>query len=249
MSGNVFLVGAGPGDPELLTRKAWRVLQSADVVLHDGLVSAEVLACASPRARILDVGKRCGKKACTQEQIHAWMIGYAEAGLVVVRLKGGDPLLFGCAAEEMKALRDAGIDFEVIPGVTAAFAAAAAAQLPLTDRRHAAHLLFVTNHRCTSATDDWSGLISSGATTVIYMPGANYADLAVRLTAAGLAPDTPIAIVSAASTPLQQICCTILRDLGDAAPMPAPAVVIAGPGAAAYPQSPLGQIPLAVAPR
>ncbi|MGH9796346.1 MAG: uroporphyrinogen-III C-methyltransferase, partial [Candidatus Acidiferrales bacterium] len=214
MSGKVFLVGAGPGDPELLTRKAWRVLQGADVVLHDGLVSAEVLACASPRARIIDVGKRCGNKACTQQEIHAWMIAYAEAGLVVVRLKGGDPLLFGRAREEMDALRDAGIEFEVIPGVTAAFAAAAAAQVPLTDRRRAAKLVFLTNHRCASATGDWSGLISSDATTVIYMPGANYADLAARLAAAGLRPDTAIAIVSAATTPRQQIHRTTLRDLG-----------------------------------
>lgn len=249
MSGKVFLVGAGPGDPELLTRKAWRVLQSADVVLHDGLVSAEVLACIPLRARILNVGKRCGKKACTQQEIHARMIAGAEAGLTVVRLKGGDPLLFGRAGEEMDALRDAGMEFEVIPGVTAAFAAAAAAQLPLTDRRRAAHLVFVTNHRCASAAGNGRALISSDATIVIYMPGAHYADLSVRLTAAGLAPDTPIAIISAASTPRQQLCRTTLRDLGDAAPLPAPAVVIAGPAAAVPPQFSLKQIPLAVAAR
>ncbi|MGH9815108.1 MAG: uroporphyrinogen-III C-methyltransferase [Candidatus Acidiferrales bacterium] len=249
MKGKVFLVGAGPGDPELLTRKGWRILQRADVVLHDALVSDEVLACVSAHARILHVGKRCGRKACTQQQIHAWMIAYAEAGLMVARLKGGDPLLFGRAGEEMDALRDAGIEFEVIPGVTAAFAAAAAAQVPLTERRRAAHLVFLTNHRYANATGDWSGLISSDATTVIYMPGANYVDLAARLTVAGLMPDTPIAIISAATTPLQQIHRTTLRDLGAATPLPAPAVVIVGRATAVHPQFSREQIPLAVAAR
>ncbi len=122
--GKVYFVGAGPGDPDLLTRKAWSVLRSADVVLHDALVSSEVLSIAPAGAVLCDVGKRCGAKSITQEEIHALLIGYASTEKTVVRLQGGDPLVFGRAGEEISALRDAGVDFEVVPGVTAASAAA-----------------------------------------------------------------------------------------------------------------------------
>jgi len=146
-SGKVFLVGAGPGDPELLTVRAVRVLASADFVLHDALVSAEVLAMASNHAVLEKVGKRCGDRAVRQEHIHARMVELARTGFVVVRLQGGDPPIFGRAGEEIAALAHAGIDWEMVPGITAASAAAAAARISLTDRRAAAQLIFMTWHR------------------------------------------------------------------------------------------------------
>ena len=146
MKGKVYLVGAGPGDPELLTVKAVRVLREADVVLHDALVSPEVLARVPPTARVLHVGKRCGQPSVPQHQINALLTSHANCGRVVVRLKSGDPLIFGRAGEEMEALRAAGIPFEIVPGITAALGAAAAAQIPLTDRRLASRLVIATNH-------------------------------------------------------------------------------------------------------
>src|SRR6266853_2702216 len=137
MPGKVYLVGAGPGDPELLTRKAWRVLQTADVVLHDDLVSEEILRVLPLAAQVVNVGKRCGAKGISQIEINALMVSLARQGKLVARLKNGDPLLFGRAGEEMDALRQAGVEFEVIPGVTAALGAAASAQIPLTHRLHA----------------------------------------------------------------------------------------------------------------
>ena len=148
--GKVFLVGAGPGDPELLTRKAARLLAEATIVLHDALVSREVLALISPRAERIDVGKRFGQKLLTQDEINSLLISYAASHEIVVRLKGGDPLIFGRAAEEMRALRDAAVDFEVVPGITAALAAAASAKVSLTDRRVASQLLFTTFSRTAS---------------------------------------------------------------------------------------------------
>jgi len=148
--GKVFLVGAGPGDPELLTRKAARLLAEATIVLHDALVSREVLALISPRAELIDVGKRFGQKLLTQDEINSLLISYAASHEIVVRLKGGDPLIFGRAAEEMLALREAAVDFEVVPGITAALAAAASAKISLTDRRLASQLLFTTFSRSAS---------------------------------------------------------------------------------------------------
>src|SRR5271166_997515 len=135
MKGRVYLVGAGPGDPELLTVRALRLLKTADAVLHDDLVSAEILALASPLAQLHNVGKRCGAKKISQEEINFLMVAFASAGASVVRLKSGDPLIFGRAGEEVEALRHAGIDYEIVPGITAAFGAAAAAKIPLTHRR------------------------------------------------------------------------------------------------------------------
>ncbi|HWT88762.1 MAG TPA: uroporphyrinogen-III C-methyltransferase, partial [Candidatus Angelobacter sp.] len=145
--GKVFLVGAGPGDPELLTRKAARVLEQADVVLFDSLVSAEVLQLVSPTAELVDVGKRAGLKLLTQDEINSLLVAYAGRYETVVRLKGGDPMLFGRAAEEIEALRRANVLFEVVPGITAAFGAAAAAGFSLTDRRAASQVLFTTFSR------------------------------------------------------------------------------------------------------
>src|SRR5215472_3098580 len=132
MAGKVFLVGAGPGDPELLTVKALQLVQSADVVLHDDLISSQILELASKKSHVLSVGKRCGRKKIHQEEINALLIAYASFGLKVVRLKSGDPLLFGRAGEEIEALRKAQVDFEIVPGVTSAFASAAAVSASLT---------------------------------------------------------------------------------------------------------------------
>ena len=134
MKGKVYLVGAGPGDPELLTLKALRLLRTAEAVLHDDLVAPEILRLIPPAAQVHNVGKRCGTKKIRQEEINFLMVALATSGLQVVRLKGGDPLIFGRAGEEMESLRDAGIPYEIVPGVTSALGAAAAAQIPLTHR-------------------------------------------------------------------------------------------------------------------
>src|SRR5215831_7960581 len=168
-NGKVYLVGAGPGDPDLLTRKAWRLLQEADVVLHDDLVSADILALAPPYGQVFNVGKRCGRPSVTQEEINSLMVSYAQRGLVVIRLKGGDPEIYGRLGEEIEALREAAVDFEIVPGVTAGCAAAASAGIPLTDRRFASELVFVTGHRAPGTRPEQGGWdLSAHATVVIY---------------------------------------------------------------------------------
>ena len=232
--GKVYFVGAGPGDPALLTRKAWNVLRSADVVLHDALVSSEVLSIAPVGAILCDVGKRCGAKSITQQEIHALLIGYASTAKTVVRLQGGDPLIFGRAGEEISALRDAGVDFEVIPGVTAASAAAASAQIALTDRRAASQLIFLSAHRREGEFErDLKSVPPNSATLVIYMPGRDYQSLACALRGAGISDQTPCLIVSQASSPGESIYRTDLASLADVPVPPAPALVIVGAVAAA----------------
>ncbi len=223
--GTVSLVGAGPGDPELLTLKAARLLASADIVLHDDLVPAAVLAHAE-RALIINVGKRCGRKNLTQEQIEAMMVEHARRGLSVVRLKSGDPLVFGRAGEEMDALRAAGIPFEVVPGITAAFAAAAAIQRPLTDRRSASSISFSSGHHAPGSALQPASL--SGATRVVYMPGHDLHAIAAQLRSDGLSPGLPCVIVSRAAQPDQQILGTTLTDLDRVAPLPAPSILLVG---------------------
>ena len=228
MKGKVYLVGGGPGDPELLTLKAAKILARADIVLHDALVSREVLALVAARAELVDVGKRCGTKLLTQEEINALMISYAESYQVVVRLKGGDPLLFGRAGEEITALREAGVEFEIVPGITAGFGAAAAAGFSLTDRRVASQVLFTTIQRDTdNRSIQWGG-ISSTTTLVIYMPGTDYARVMQQLRDAGWPEDMPCAIVSHASGKDQAIRSTILAKLADEAALPAPAIMVVG---------------------
>lgn len=233
MSGKVYLAGAGPGDPELLTAKALRILRDADVVLHDDLVSWEILALANPRAIVRNVGKRCGKKRCTQDEIHDQMVDYARRGLAVMRLKGGDPLLFGRAGEEMEALRAAGIELEVIPGVTAASAAAAVVQIPLTDRRCASAVVFVTGHRRgTRMQFALPSPLPSNATIVVYMPGENLRELVDELRNAGLDDETPCLLISQASSSEQETFHTTLKQLPRAPRMPRPAILIVGQVAA-----------------
>jgi uroporphyrin-III C-methyltransferase len=224
-SGTVYLVGAGPGDPELLTLKAARLLATADVVLHDDLVPAAVLAHAE-RALVINVGKRCGRKNISQEQIHAMMIEEARRNLAVIRLKSGDPLVFGRAGEEIDALRSAGIPFEVVPGITAAFAAAAALGRPLTDRRSASSVSFSAGHHGPDSNLEPASL--AGATRVIYMPGRNLSPVAEQLRAEGLPGDLPCVIVSRAAQPDQQIVRTTLARLERIASLPAPSILLAG---------------------
>jgi uroporphyrin-III C-methyltransferase / precorrin-2 dehydrogenase / sirohydrochlorin ferrochelatase len=226
-SGSVYLVGAGPGDPELLTVKALRLIESADVVLHDDLVPAPLLALAAPGAEIVDVGKRCGAKSITQEEINALMIAHARDGRSVVRLKSGDPLLFGRAAEEISALAEAGIRCEAIPGISAGFAAAASLGGSLTDRDWASNVIFSTGHHAQSHNRSRLPALED-ATRVVYMPGRDLRLLSAQWLAEGLPPDFPCAIVSRASQADEQVLFTTLAALGDAAQLPPPSILIAG---------------------
>jgi uroporphyrin-III C-methyltransferase len=229
--GTVYLVGAGPGDPELLTLRALRLLESADVVLHDDLVPDEVLALVHRHALVTSVGKRCGRPRITQAGIHALMIDSARAGQSVVRLKQGDPLVFGRAAEEIAALRAAGVAFEVVPGVTAAFAAGAALRLPLTDRRSASKLIFATGHHAADKADTtplWSGPLPEDATLVLYMPGRDTRRIADELRAAGVKADMPCAAVSHAATARQSLAACRLEDFASLACGPAPLLLLIG---------------------
>src|SRR5579859_5337754 len=214
MRAKVYLVGAGPGDPELLTIKACRVLRKAKVVLHDDLVNPDILRFARASAHIQNVGKRCGNPRITQEEINSLMVAYANQGLIVVRLKGGDPLLYGRAGEEMEALREAGIEFEVVPGITAAFGAAASARIPLTDRRLASKVVFLSNHLCTGESASLErNSFSDDTTVVVYMPGTDHRDVASKICAAGFNPHTCCLVVSSATTQRQQILSTTLEKL------------------------------------
>jgi uroporphyrin-III C-methyltransferase len=229
MKGKVYLVGAGPGDLELLTLKAHRLLRNAGAVLYDDLVASEILNLIPVTAQRHNVAKRCGEKKWQQEEINFLMIALAESGLQVVRLKSGDPLIFGRAGEEMEALRGAGIEYEIVPGVTSALGAAASAQIPLTHRRAASSVVFLTAHQASdSGAADWSKLVASDSTLVIYMPGKNYPGTAAKLIAAGLSAETPCAIISRASTPRQQVHRTSIAALHNAPHLPAPALMIVG---------------------
>ena len=229
MAGKVYLVGAGPGDPELLTLKALRVLRAADVVLHDELVGPQILSLVPSSAQIHNVGKRCGRKSATQAEINALLVNYGLLDLQVVRLKGGDPLIFGRGGEEIEALRNANLDVEIIPGVTAALGAAAAAQIPLTHRRLSSSLIFITNHHSrASDTGDWPASISPTATVVIYMPGYAYAATARQLVAAGLKASTPCAIISQATRSEERVYITTIEELDSAPRLAAPTLLIVG---------------------
>jgi uroporphyrin-III C-methyltransferase len=224
----VFLIGAGPGDPELLTLKALRILQSADVVLHDSLIGPEILNLIPPTTERIDVGKRAGFRLLTQQDINSLLLSNAAKHKIVVRLKGGDPLLFGRAAEEIQALRDANIDFEVVSGISAAFASAAAAKVSLTDRRLASHVLFTTFSRAPEAKFLPGIGFTADTTVVVYMPGPDYAEVSRWLQDAGVSPDTPIRVISKASHPDQSQQATTVSGLAQLAPLPAPALLLVG---------------------
>jgi len=220
-------VGAGPGDPELLTVKAVRLIESAEVILHDDLVPQAILDLAPNGAEVVNVGKRCGVKNITQEEINGLMVERARAGRSVVRLKSGDPLLFGRAAEEMAALNEADVPFEVVSGVSSAFAAAAAIGRSLTDRDWASHVIFSTGHHAGSHNRAALPAIEA-ATRVVYMPGRDLHLLAAEWMAEGLPEDLPCAVVSRAAQPDQQVLHTTLGALGEAEPAVAPSLLLAG---------------------
>lgn len=233
----VYLIGAGPGDPDLLTVKAVRILQQAEVVLHDALVSPAILALLSSTANIIDIGKRRGHKLLTQDEINALLVHYGQRTKITVRLKGGDPTIFGRAGEEIQALRDAGIEYEIVPGITSAIAAATTAGISLTDRRFASSLIITTGHRGPGKEGlEWDKLVTSNSTIVIYMPGTDYALLSRQLQEAGLSSTTPCAVVSHAQLPTQEVLWTSVDHLKHQAALPAPAIVIVGDCAAALPQ-------------
>src|SRR5262245_7244648 len=234
-TGKVYLVGAGPGDPGLLTVEAARLLQIADVVFHDDLVSPAILALIPDQVHVENVGKRCGHARVGQQQIHSLMINAAREGWTVVRLKAGDPLVFGRAGEEIEALRDAGIECVIVPGITAAFGAAARVGIPLTDRRLASKLVFLSNHQCAGKSPvAWEGTISQDTTALIYMPGFEYEELATRLCEQGFDPETPCLLVSQATTAQQQVHLACVASLAGAPRFAAPVVVIVGAVAASY---------------
>jgi len=197
-------------------------------VLHDSLVSREVLAQITPTAEIIDVGKRAGQKLLTQDEINSLLVSYARNRKIVVRLKGGDPAIFGRAGEEIDALRRANVDFEIVPGITAATAAAAAAGISLTDRRVASQVLLTTFSRGVDGMQmDW-GCVTSTTTLVLYMPGAEYSEVSARLCAGGLPPDLPCAIISAASNARQVVRRSTISQLAREEKLPAPALLIVG---------------------
>ncbi len=225
--GKVYLVGAGPGDPDLLTVKSARLIQNAEVVLHDDLVPQAILALAPRDAEIVNVGKRCGMKSITQDEINALMIEHARANRTVIRLKSGDPLVFGRAAEEMAALTEAEVAFEIVPGITAAFAAAAAIQCSLTDRASASNVTFSTGHHAQS--HNHSPLPEMEDTTrVVYMPGRDLTLLAAQWLDEGLPPDFPCVLVSRAAQPDQEVQYATLGSLGSTKPAVAPSLLVAG---------------------
>jgi uroporphyrin-III C-methyltransferase len=231
-NGKVYLVGAGPGDPELLTVRASKLLRRADVVLHDDLVPAEILSLAGPDATIVNVGKRCGAKKITQREINEQMIAAARSGKTVVRLKSGDPGIFGRLAEEIDALKEAQVAYEIVPGITAGIGAAAALGVSLTDRRKAARVVIVSGHKAhTGEPDekiDWEMLARKDATLIIYMPGHEFEALQKELLDAGLPSEMPAAIISRATTREQQQEFTTIGNLGTAGRLPAPSLLLIG---------------------
>ncbi|WP_093019832.1 uroporphyrinogen-III C-methyltransferase [Sphingobium sp. YR768] len=234
-SATVHLVGAGPGDPELLTLKAVRLIGDADVIVHDGLVSDAILALASPDAELISVAKQRSRHSMPQEGINALLIDLAREGRRVVRLKGGDPFIFGRGGEEVDACRAAGVPVEVVPGISAAIGSAAAAQLPLTHRAASSAVSFVAG-QCKGLTDqDWSGLAGKGRTLVIYMGVATAADIADKLIADGVSPTLPVAVLENGTRADMRTLRTLLADLGDMVvreQVVSPALIVVGEVAA-----------------
>jgi uroporphyrin-III C-methyltransferase/precorrin-2 dehydrogenase/sirohydrochlorin ferrochelatase len=233
-SGSVTLVGAGPGDPELLTLRAVRALQSADVILFDDLVSRDVLDFARREARKLLVGKTGFGPSCKQEDINALMVALASQGKRVVRLKGGDPLIFGRAGEELDACKAANIAVEIVPGITAAQGAAARLGLSLTDRKHSRRLQYITGHAQSGRLPDdidWRALADTATTTAIYMPVRTLQALVTRALTEGLDPSTPAAAIARATRPDQQVVACAIAELPARlvqAALPGPVLVMVG---------------------
>ena len=230
-SGKVWLVGAGPGDPELLTLRAARLIMAAEIIVHDGLVDPAILAMARPGARLVSVAKRRSRHTMPQDAINALLVAEALAGHDVVRLKGGDPFIFGRGGEEVEACRAAGVEVEVVPGISAAIGAAASAQIPLTHRNSASIVSFVAG-QCKGLTEqDWTGLAGKGRTLVIYMGVATAEAIAEKLIADGLAPEMPVAVIENASRANMRLLRTPLAGLAalvEQERVKSPAVIIIG---------------------
>ena len=214
-TGTVYLVGAGPGDPDLLTLRAARLVMQAGLIVHDGLVDPAILALARPAARLVSVAKSRSRHTMAQDAINALLVREAMAGNDVVRLKGGDPFVFGRGGEEAEACRAAGVAVQVVPGISAAMGAAAAAQIPLTHRDSASIVSFVAG-QCKGLTEqDWSGLAGKGRTLVIYMGVATSEAISEKLMADGLAPETPLAVIENASRPNMRVLRGPIAGLAD----------------------------------
>ncbi|MEQ3672941.1 uroporphyrinogen-III C-methyltransferase [Pseudophaeobacter sp.] len=235
MSGFVSFVSSGPGDPELLTVKAVKRLETADAVLFDDLSAGPILTHANPEADLVGVGKRAGRPSPKQDHVSQLLVDYAKSGLKVVRLKSGDSGVFGRLEEEIAALRGANIPFEIVPGVTAASAAAAAANIPLTRRLTARRMQFITGHDVTGGLPDslnMAALADPDATTVVYMGKRTFAALAEKLIEAGLPPETHALVALGVSTPQQVLSCHTVGELPQvlrAMETTAPVLILYGP--------------------
>jgi len=233
MSGTVYLVGSGPGDPELLTVKARRLLEEADVVLHDKLPGPEILE-SIPAEKREDVGKRAGGERTPQSETNARLVELAEQGQDVVRLKGGDPFVFGRGGEELQYLAERGVDVEVVPGITSAVAAPAAADIPVTHRDHASSVSFVTGHEDPEKDEsavDWGALADTGGTVVVLMGVGKLPEYTAALRGAGMDPETPVALIEKGTRPGQQVATGTLDTIVDArdeAGIEPPAVTVIG---------------------
>lgn len=229
----VYLVGAGPGDPGLLTVRGAELLARADVVVHDRLIAHELLDNVRPGAVLIDAGKVPGAPS-RQSEINAVLVEHGRAGRLVVRLKGGDPFVFGRGGEEAEALQEAGVRYEIVPGVSSAFAAPAAAGIPVTHRRLASSVTVVTGTvgpHPTRKDVDWESLGRAGGTLVVLMGMRERAEIARRLVAGGRPPDTPVAVVHWGATPHQRVVRSTLDGLA-AVDLPPPAAIVIGPVAA-----------------
>ena len=234
MATQVFLIGAGPGDPDLITLKAIKALQAADVVLVDDLVNRALLSHA-PQARIIEVGKRGGCKSTPQDFINRLMVRLARQGRVVARLKGGDPFLFGRGGEEMLALRAAGIAVKVVPGITSGIAAPAAVGIPVTHRGATHGVTFITGHTQDGSGPDWRALAATGTTLAIYMGMQQLDRIVADLLAGGMSPDTPAAAIQNGTLDKQRhVACTLRQLSGEVTRhgMSSPAIVVIGEVAA-----------------
>jgi uroporphyrin-III C-methyltransferase len=234
-NGRVYLVGAGPGDPELLTLKAARVIGAADVILLDALVDRRVLAHARPASRVIDVGKRGGCRSTPQPFIERLMVRLARAGCIVARVKGGDPFVFGRGGEEALALARAGVDFEVVCGVSSGIAAPASAGIPVTHRGLCAGVTFLSGHSTGDENPDWDALVRSRTTLVIFMGVAGMHGIVERLLAAGMPADTPAAAIERATWADQRVFRIALARLPEHAAragLRSPAILVVGACAA-----------------
>jgi uroporphyrin-III C-methyltransferase len=227
----VYLVGAGPGDPDLLTVKATRLIGAAEVIVHDGLVDDAIMALVKPDARLISVAKSRSKHSVPQGGINDILIREARAGHRVLRLKGGDPFIFGRGGEEAEACRAAGIDVEIVPGISAALGGAAQFALPLTHRDASSAVIFVAG-QCKGLSDqNWAGLAGKGRTLVIYMGVATATDITEKLIADGVSPDTPVAVIERATRKDARALRSMLTDLGDMIAregVTSPAIIIVG---------------------